>query len=546
MRKNTGLPSPDAAPLGRPLPATAAPLHPASNPTENIGMGSIVGQAILFSCPGCRSSLRLPAEAAGRRARCGRCKEVVRVPLAEAPPQAPSRPTNLEDELGDFLSEMISSERDPDETDGFARPKRYERPAQRYESDDVEDDLDDVDDAVDLALGHGKRPEPAPSPARAPLGAQAKGALGSGAPAKKTPSAATPAPTTAAKAAPAASPSAASALAGSPKPVATEAPVKAAPVSPAPGKVSPPVPEGFPSLAQGPFLEVRSISALGVRLVFPAAQLKDKVFRGSFPAVCVFSGEPIGKGSYARPMVFNNHHAEGDELVRMVELRHEKTILSAYSGQAFVEETPIMKELPSPFDLAIPYPVTAGHHESSLECRAHVSGRHDGYCEVVIPSPEAALAWVARVNGICHPSHTRLLEKGSRVSSEAWTRLPQATRDRIGMWCTFRRGERFKSYARDSHSTPKDAGLGGILITDQRLVFHLYRTTWSVDLSKPLKIFSRVRGETFGLAVQTGNEEMRPMCSVLRGDAALLFESLDEAAADLKVIHEDENLTAAA
>lgn len=493
-------------------------------------MGSIAADAIRFSCPGCRRALRLPAEAAGRRARCGGCKEVVRVPEAKPQPvkTADPSPATLEDELGDFLSDMIAEERDPDSTDGFARPKRFQRVARRRDSDDLEED-DDFDPLAE-------------SDARAQRELERRAAPGQNSSPAPAPKAAAPAP------APAPAPKVAQTR---PSPEiraqpSGQAPTPQAMVAPAPSTATAPVPKGFPTLAQGPFLEVRSISALGVRLVFPANQLKNEIFRGSFPSVCVFSGAPITKGSYARPMVFNNHHGEGDERVRMVELRHEKTILSTYSGPAFVNETPIMKELPSPFDLAIPYPVTAGHHESSLRCEAHVSAHHDGYCEVLIPSPEAALAWVAAVNGICHPSHQLLLEKGSRVSSEAWIRLAQSTRDRIGMWCTFRRGENFQAYARDSHSTPKDAGLGGVLVTDQRLVFHLYRTTWSMDLAKPLRIYSRARGETFGLAAQSEDNDMKPMCSVLRGDAALLFEALEDHAADLTVIPEDIDLSHAA
>ena len=245
-------------------------------------------------------------------------------------------------------------------------------------------------------------------------------------------------------------------------------------------------------------------------------------------------------------MVFGNQHEGNDELVRAVELRHETTIGKAFDPAAFVVETTLLRELPAPFDLALPYAVSPGHHDSSLRCEAHVSTRHAGYCEVVIPSPEAALAWVARVNGVCHPGHRLLEEKGSKVSSEAWTRLPQVTRDRIAMWCTLRRGERFLAYARDSHSTAKDAGLGGILVTDQRLVFHLYRTTWSVSLREPLTLFSRARGETFGLAARSADEEMRPMCNVLRGDAALLFDALEDAADDLTVEAENPDLAAAA
>ena len=451
--------------------------------------------AIRFSCPGCQQLIKVPAQAAGRRARCGSCKEVIRVPEPPRPEAEPKRPAQgVEDELGDFLSNMLAEDRDPDHDDPFARPKRFQRPAPRPAAAATEggDDLDELsqEDAQALQKLQADRPaEPAAAAAAAGRDSIFGGASG---------------------------------------------PASAA------------IP-GFPSDPDpGPFLEVRAISALGVRLAFPAAQLKDPRFRASTPPLCVFSGRRVGPGAYTRPMVFNNHHGEGDERVRMVELRHEATIQRAYDPAGFVHETAKLAEMPAPFDLPLPYAVSAGHHESSLACEAHVSARHAGYCEVVIPSPEAALAWVGAVNGVCHPAYARLEEKGSALSSAAWTRLPQATRDRITMWCTFRRGERFLAYARDSHSTAKDAGLGGVLVTDQRMVFHLYRTTWSMDLQKPLTLYSRPRGEVFGLAASSDGEPMKPMCNVLRGEAALLFEALEDAAEDLTVDFENENMTAAA
>ena len=470
---------------------------------------------IRFSCPGCQQLIKLPADAAGRRARCGSCKEVIRVPAAaeaarppaaSPPPASSPRPAAVavEDELGDFLSDLLAEDRDPDRSDPFARPKRYQKPpsASRSAGGDP-DDLDELCDEDARALRSLKdRPAAASS-------APAAGAADEPAPA---------------------------APAAAPKPAPAPTPATAAPA-----------PAGFPTDPNpGPFLEVRAISALGVRLAFPAAQLKDPRFRASTPSLCVFSGQEIGPGSYARPMVFNNHHGEGDERVRMVELRHETTVGKAFDPAGFVNETAKLKEMPDPFDLPLPYAVSAGHHDSSLRCDAHVSTRHGGYCEVVIPSPEAALAWVGNVNGVCHPGYALLEEKGLRVSSEAWVRLPQSTRDRITMWCTFRRGEHFLAYARDSHSTAKDAGLGGVLVTDQRLVFHLFRTTWSMDLKKKIVLYSRARGETFGLAARLESEEMKPMCNVLRGEAALLFEALEDAAANLTVESENEGLSAAA
>ncbi|BAM03329.1 hypothetical protein [Phycisphaera mikurensis] len=466
---------------------------------------------IKFDCPGCRQRIRLPGEAAGRRARCGSCKEVVRVPALQAPKPEPkpARAVNVDEELGDFLSDMLSEDREFGTHDAFAPPKKFDRAARQAARARETDELSEEDeDALDALRERAPEPEPA---ARAKPAAGAPRPPAAPAPASQ---AATPAPRVAAAATAAAAP-----------------------------------PAGYPVDANpGPFLMVRSISAVGIRLCFPMEQLRDPRFRASVPGICVFSGKPLGGNAYARPMVFNNQHEDGDELVRMVELRNEKAIRGKYSAAAFVEETGLLEELPPPLNLAMPYAVSAGHHESSLACEAHISNTaaHAGYCEVVIPSPEAALAWVAAVNGICHESFALLQQKGSRVSSEAWTRLPQSTRDRIGMWCTFRKGEHFRAYARDSHSSEKDAGLGGILVTDQRLVFHLYRTTWSLPLSEPLTLFVRARNATFGLAALPAGGEMRPMCNVLRGDAALLFDALEAVAENLKVETEDEGLAEAA
>ena len=242
-----------------------------------------------------------------------------------------------------------------------------------------------------------------------------------------------------------------------------------------------------------PYLVVREVSTDGVQFAFAARWLRHEVFRCSIPIRCCASGVSLGANQKlsARPMVFVNRTSTGEDRARAIELKYETDSVGQKTPRELVREIGRMRELTQPYDLPMMYYVQAGRPVDALVCKAEAGVDGEEACVVRIPNGQVAVQWLERVNGRCGPEYAQLRTDVAHLSSDAWSQLPIAVRQRLEPWTRFQRGEKFLLYLNDPDFSSNDAGLAGVVITDQRLIYHKYRRLRSVALNQDATLHVR-------------------------------------------------------
>ncbi|MEM7576728.1 MAG: hypothetical protein AAF328_04555 [Planctomycetota bacterium] len=242
-----------------------------------------------------------------------------------------------------------------------------------------------------------------------------------------------------------------------------------------------------------PYLVVREVSTDGVTIAFAAQWLRNEVFRCSLPMRCCASGASLNVNQKlaARPMIFVNRTTTGEDRARALELKYETDSVGQRTPRELVREIGRMSDLTQPYDLPMLYYVQAGRPVDAMICRAQQNTDGQEACEVRVPNGQVAIQWLERVNGRCGPEYAQLRTDVAHLSSDAWSQLPINVRQRLEPWTRFQRGEKFLLYLNDPDFSSNDAGLAGVVITDQRLIYHKYRRLRSVALQQDATLHVR-------------------------------------------------------
>ncbi|BAM03270.1 hypothetical protein [Phycisphaera mikurensis] len=262
-----------------------------------------------------------------------------------------------------------------------------------------------------------------------------------------------------------------------------------------------------------PHLVVRRVSVDGVTLGFASEWLANDRFRGSMPVRGVFGGQRERARLKARPMVFIDKVKDPSLQCRLIEIRHE----CESPGEGEEGRVLLLKKMGriagmrSPFDLPMPYYVDKGEEAPALDCRVLESSSiaSTAICEVTIPHGAVAADWMASVNGVCCEELGMLRREVERMGASAWSRLPRDVRQRLEPWCRFKPRERFLGYFNDPDFTRAERGLAGVVLTDARLIYHRFRRLRDVPLHKPVTLHLREDGPLTRLAVSYGGNRAK-------------------------------------
>jgi len=277
-----------------------------------------------------------------------------------------------------------------------------------------------------------------------------------------------------------------------------------------------------------PYLVVNEVSMRGVSLSFAAEWLRHEVFRTSMPLRCAFTGRGPETRLVSRPMIFLNRSEDLAAQPRAYEMRYEQTVGAKHSPREQVRGIGRMDDFAEPFDRPLLYYACDGHAGESITCRAHTDAQGRDHCALLLPAGEVAVDWVSRVNGRCGPEYALLKTAVAHLTNAGWTRLPEKTRRRLETWCKFERGERFKLYLNDADLTVADLGLGGVVVTDRRLLYHKFRRSRSLSLNQDAVLHLRTDGLYVRLTLESAGRLARAG-KIHRSDMDKLIQSLEHA-----------------
>jgi hypothetical protein len=397
---------------------------------------------ILIRCPSCQSALRLPAEAAGHRARCFKCNAEFNVPTVQQ---------LMEDTVYNWIEQDVE-----EVLENRERLKDQQLAPQAEETSSRQSGVFKT-----VSAEEGSRPRTPPAPPPAPK-THAKPASP---PKPHRESSHHRWPMKRAEAEPIAPPEHESKIAFPRVMVSPDDSALAAPAV---------YPTNLHVEGRIPHLVVNKVDTGGVRFAFDSAWLAHDGFRASMPMRCVFSGSADRTRLIARPLLFLDRSLAGKLSLEQVNSQHEIRTLGDRSPREIMQAMAMIEAMPRPFLFPMPYYVSTKYAHRSLHSRTvdRVSGAIT--CQVLIPDAVCGLDWLSHVNGVCGPEYHLLLRDVSMLHGDAWRELSDECRQRINVWCKLGPHEIFRRYFNDADFGRRDEGLAGLVLTDHRMVFCKY------------------------------------------------------------------------
>ncbi len=257
-----------------------------------------------------------------------------------------------------------------------------------------------------------------------------------------------------------------------------------------------------------PRLAVKEVFQQGVTFCFDSLWVEHDGFRASFPVACAFCGAADRKHLMSKPMAFADRAMDKNRSAREIENDYEHGVRERSPAQ-LLQVTGRLAGMLKPFASPVLYYTCSKHHQQAMECTT--VDRSDGgiTCEVLVPDRPTALLWLSRVNGVCGPEYALLERDVTAMSNETWDELPDSCRQRLAVWCKFAPGERFREYLPDADLARHDAGLAGVVITDDRLIYHKYRLFGEIRLDTDATLVVRRDDRVAVLSLDTGDKRVR-------------------------------------
>ncbi len=261
--------------------------------------------------------------------------------------------------------------------------------------------------------------------------------------------------------------------------------------------------------AARPYLIVTEATQAGVTLAFNSRWMEHPRFRASLPLQCVFCNEVEPGNLLARPLAFIDRTQAQVRSLETLDARYEYPLHEYQTVDDLIGIMGRIEELPGPFNLPMPYYIARRYKHETIQ--TWTQKRRDGTidCYVTIPSARCAMAWVARVNGICGDEYELLAEQVMLADNDAWRELSDPVRKRICVWCAFESGECFVAYIPDADFGRREAGLAGIIVTDRRVLHHKYHHNVQLRRDESVTLFARQKGPITTLILARGEDRSR-------------------------------------
>ena len=265
-----------------------------------------------------------------------------------------------------------------------------------------------------------------------------------------------------------------------------------------------------PRMALGPSfgpkdgLRLSHVDVLGAFFVFPSMMLENPTFRASLPRCCLGCG--VTQSLTAHLVMWSSKLAGHDPSVLtqheiVTSVRAE--VLHRLSADKLLAALPHVPNLPHPYQLPMPYFICTRCTPAGAIMTFVRPMREEGWeqCELGIASLKRAMEFVAHNLGREHEDYARLEQALREHKADAWRALPLPVRNRIESWYKAAPGERFLCYIRDSDFAQAESGMGGLVMTDRRIVFRKAKNQRELWMTDRLEIVADEEGGHYVLRI---------------------------------------------
>lgn len=262
----------------------------------------------------------------------------------------------------------------------------------------------------------------------------------------------------------------------------------AAPPLDHPAPRQPARPEDPPPAANLP-IRLGHMDDMGVFLLFEPSLLYQEEFRAAFPQRCIICNSH--EHLLVHRVVWSNKlPARGKFGMResYSPAVHSLSRLGRPTGRQLLAKLEKVESMPQPFCLPFPYYVCRGCSAvGAVVTDVRNTGGHEE-CELGIFSLRVAQDLVRIWCGEDCPAYGQIHQALRESRGDTWRALPMAVRTRIRQWYRPLEGEHFLGYVADGDFAKTEAGLAGLVLTDQRVVCRKYASLVELPLSEQLTV----------------------------------------------------------
>jgi hypothetical protein len=251
------------------------------------------------------------------------------------------------------------------------------------------------------------------------------------------------------------------------------------------------------------------VDTMGAFFLFDSDLLYEESFRAGFPQRCILCGTPRSLSVYL--VVWSSKLADRAKKDRAVQERapavRKLDELGGLTGGDLLKVLGRVEHMPEPYCLPFPYYVC----QSCSPLGAVVTDVHstaDGMkeiCELGISSVPQAEQFIRQVCGADSEVYRQLREVRQKAHGDAWLMLPLGVRNRIKQWYEQREDERFIAYIPDADFAKAEAGSGGLVLTDRRLVYHKALANLEIPLTEEVHLEPKEKGSRLLIEISASN-----------------------------------------
>lgn len=258
-------------------------------------------------------------------------------------------------------------------------------------------------------------------------------------------------------------------------------------------------------------IKLTHVDTMGGFFIFPPSLLYDVGFRSSMPRHCLGCGSTSGLNVHL--IVWSSKLPHRDRLrlkPGSAQVRILAETLVRLNGPELLDRLPRVPNMPEPFSLPMPYFV-CNRCSPSGQVITHVRPVRGGgeVCELGIGCLKRASEFLAANVGRDSPEYRKLVDEDRQRRDDPWQSLPLAVRNRIAQWYTPDRGERFLAFIRDHDFAPTETGVGGLVLTNRRMIVHKYAAHREIDVHETLQLQAQRRKNYLDLHI--GSETVKPV-----------------------------------
>jgi len=286
---------------------------------------------------------------------------------------------------------------------------------------------------------------------------------------------------------------------------ATVSPSRAAVTKAQSAKEARPAPERIKP-KPGPIRVVR-IDHSGVLFEFPVSRLLEPPFRCSMPRRCLRCGTKVHLQAHVirytaqslEGLSLKAEHAAGALVLREKDPHR-------LSDEKLLKRLPTVPNVPKPADTPMPYwlcDMCSGTDIISGRIQVNTA-TGQGRCRLMIQSLRRAQEFLASAGGPKAEGFDELVERIEANAEKPWDRLPLMVQERLKQWFKPLEGEGFIAYVPDRDRARTEDGVAGLVVSNQRFIYHTPMRHREADISTPLQLQLGMTGRTGDLKINAG------------------------------------------